>query len=333
MNSPISKTEARRRRKALLAQQADPAALAPELSAKLERYRPRASEDEWAAIEVVFREVMTRSEITSARTFKDNLSHLGLYLLDTHRSGRPLTVGHTMTFLSVDTYAAALACPSERSRTSIRSSLRSLARRVNAGPDAPPKSPSIPYQGVRPPYTPDEVAKIVHIALTQPSATVGRQLRAVVGLGLGAGLDSGDLRSMRGRDIEDRGDAGGITVRVTTGAVRRVVVRREYEDLVRRGVAGLDPADLVTGRLEARKHVGSRVVDAATVLSGKAPHIEMSRLRSTWLTWLLGCPVPLPLIMAASGLRSARTLTDLLAYLDAADNDPESATRDGEANR
>lgn len=330
MAPTISKVEMRRRRRALLDQRTNPTPLPPALATRLNDYRPRASEVEWAAIEPVFREVMLRSKVTSPRTFKDTLFHLALYMLDAHRAHRPTTAAALMTCTGIDTYAAALSCPSNQSRASIRSALRSLARRVNPGPDAPPKAPSIPYRAVRPPYSAEEVASIVRVAMTQPTETAGRQLSALVGLGLGAGLDSEDFRVLRCRDIDDRGDAGGILVTITSRTPRRVMVRRCYEELVRRGVARLREGDLITGRMEGRRNVGNKVVERTTVLGG-APRIELSRLRSTWLSWLLTFPVPLAVIMAASGIRSARTLTDLLGHIATAETAKISLTRDGEA--
>lgn len=201
----ISKSAMRRAAKELLAQQADPAPLAPDLQAKLNQYRPRADEQDRGAIEPVSRLIMMRSQITSLRTFKDNLSALSGYLLHTHARGLPLTVESTMTFLSVETYVATMT-GSEQSRSSTRSLLRSLAGRVNPGLDAPPKAPIIARRAVRPPYTPVEVASIVRIARSQPNATTSRQLQAIVALGLGAGLGPSDLRSLRRDDIDDRGD-------------------------------------------------------------------------------------------------------------------------------
>ena len=323
----ISKSAMRRAAKELLAQQADPTPLHPDLQAKLDRYRPRADERDRTAIEPVFRTIMMRSQIASLRTFKDNLSALSGYLLHTHANGRPLTVEATMTFHSIETYVTSMTCSSQQSRASIRSSLRSLAGRVNPGLDAPPKAPTIAARGVRPPYTPAEVASIIRIARSQPNAITGRQLQAIVALGLGAGLGPGDLRSLRRQDIDDRGDDG-IIVTIRTGRTRSVMMRRDYEDLLRSGLDGLAETTLVTGRLETRKNPGCKVVERSTILSESAPHIEMTRLRSTWLTWLLERPIPLHLIMAASGLTSAHTLTDLLGHLTPPDGTLNALTRE-----
>ena len=51
------------------------------------------------------------------------------------------------------------------------------------------------------------------------------------------------------------------------------------------------------------------------ILSTDVPHIDAARLRTTWLAELMGEPVPLNVLLAAAGLRSARTITDLFRML------------------
>ena len=43
-------------------------------------------------------------------------------------------------------------------------------------------------------------------------------------------------------------------------------------------------------------------------------------MRTTWLAGLLISRVPLPVIMQAAGLTSARTITDLLPYVELGEN-------------
>ena len=77
------------------------------------------------------------------------------------------------------------------------------------------------------------------------------------------------------------------------------------------------------GASTGRRNVAAKVVEKATIL-GDAPKIEASRLRTTWLADLLTSDVPLSVVMAVSGLSSARTITEVLQHLDA-EVDPEVA--------
>ena len=54
--------------------------------------------------------------------------------------------------------------------------------------------------------------------------------------------------------------------------------------------------------------------------------IEQSRLRATWLARLMTAAVPLQVVLTAAGLRSARTLADLLPHLPT-DADAHSVLR------
>lgn len=213
----------------------------------------------------------------------------------------------------------ATAVASKRTAQNYRSKLRGIANVANPAGMGPQVSTAIAKRTLRPPYTDRETAALVRIAKTQPSAKVGRQLRACVGLGLGAGLDSQDLKELYSRHVVDHGDAG-IEVHVPGPRPRRVWVRREYEELVRSGLEGVRPGSLVIGTKTHRKHVASKVFQAAHLL-GDAPAFEQSRMRTTWLATLLQARLPLAVIMDAAGLHSARTLTELVALLDRSAHD------------
>lgn len=59
------------------------------------------------------------------------------------------------------------------------------------------------HSAVQPPYTSGEVAQIRAIALAQTDPTMRRGVCAVVGLGLGAGLDGRDQRQVCPTDIRE----------------------------------------------------------------------------------------------------------------------------------
>ncbi len=192
--------------------------------------------------------------------------------------------------------------------------LKALASRLNTGLAAPPRPAPVAHRAVQPPYSPADDAAIVAIAKTQPSAKTRRQKCAIVGLCRGAGCGAEELRHVHAHHIVDRGPEG-IDVTLGTGQAQRIVpVRRDYEDLVRIGVAGLKSTDLVIGRVADRRNVAASVVAQAVIL-GTAPKIDASRLRTTWIGELMTKPIPIATILAAAGLKSARTLTDLIGLL------------------
>jgi len=134
-----------------------------------------------------------------------------------------------------------------------------------------------------------------------------------VGLCGGAGLNPTDLRDLRCRHIVDHG-TDGIEIDIPGKNPRDVWVRHDYEDLVRIATDGRRPGVLVIGTKANRSNITGNIIDKAEIL-GDVPHIEAARLRSTWLAWLITRPIPLNVILDAAGLKTARTIVDLIAYL------------------
>ncbi|MFP5255751.1 MAG: hypothetical protein ACLGI8_07885 [Acidimicrobiia bacterium] len=324
---PPSKAEARRLREELRAKAAAPPAPLPaSLEARLDGFQPLdIAPATWKSIKATVVAIMRRSHVRGEDSFAKHITHVAAFAAWAHDNGRAVTVQALMDFTVIDDYIRE-GTPSlnDKSRDNRRSRLRKLAEHVNPGVTAPPRPPSTGYVPIKAPYTATEEAAIVRLATTQPSSTMQRQLCAVVGLGLGAGLDSSDLRHLRVRDIDDRGDAG-IIVAIPGKRSRVVFVRRDFEHLVRASIAAQRPGALVIGVKGDRRNVAGKIVEKATII-GDAPKLEQSRLRSTWLLWLLQQPVPLPVVMRAAGLTTARTLVDLVAHIP--ETDP-SALRDG----
>ena len=102
------------------------------------------------------------------------------------------------------------------------------------------------------------------------------------------------------------------------------------EHLVRRGLQGLRDGQPLIGRIKTRRNVAAAVY-ADAVLLGSLPKLEQSRLRTTWLATLMTRPVPLAVILTAAGLKSTRTLFDLLPHLDTGAAAGTVALRDGGA--
>ena len=280
----------------------------------LEKFVPHSlTNAEWQVVRPIVHQVMKGSKIRGIATFPQHLSDLTLYIAWCARRDIALEVTVLFDHALIEEWVrTALADLDDTTRTTRRSRLRSLASHINPGPTAPRASKPIARKAVRPPYEDYEVATIIRLANCQPTSGMRRQLCAMVGLGLGAGLDSSDLKPLINSHIEDRGVAG-IWINVPTPRPRVVVVRRGYEDLVRIGLEGLSRNALVFGVKLDRRNVTANIVFNAIAL-GNAPRIEQSRLRSTWLVELMNARIPLSVLMRAAGLRGARTLTDLLPF-------------------
>lgn len=297
----------------------------PVLVHLLEGYVPEGIDDAtWAAIRPFHRDVLARSELRGEVSFKKHRAVVANYLAWREDRGLALDANSAMTYRAIDAYYQhGMASLDPKTRNDYRSRLRALATKVNTGADAPARAASLGRQAIKPPYTPHEEAVIARFALRQRHAGTRRQLCAAVGIAGGAGGDSVDLRPLCRKHIEVSDN--GIAVHFSGPRPRTVIVRRDYERLVFAGIEGLKPHQLLLGRELGRRNIVGGIVERAD-LEG-APHIEASRLRSTWLAWLATRPVPLNVILDAAGLKSARTLCDLLPYLPAVD--PASILRDG----
>lgn len=307
----ISNAEARRRRKALLSATTPslPEGLASALHAYTARHVDAAT---WKAIRPLVVEVMERSHIRGVHSFDAHLSAMASYVAWAKRQDVTVAISKVMRHALIEEFIRTeMADNAKNTQGTTRSRLLSLASHVNPGPDAPPPAPKLAHVVVRPPYTAAEVAAIVRVARTQPVETVRRQLSAMTGLGLGAGLDAKDFNQLRVRDIRAI-DAGW----QVTARGRTVPIRNDYTDLVQEAIAGRRPSDWVIGTKSGRRHAAHKVVEQA-VMAPTAPEIVQARLRTTWLAACMTSPVPLHVLLAAAGLSSARTLTELTAMLPA----------------
>ena len=304
---------------ALLAQ---PVSLAEELRPLVEHYVPPfLTSEEWAAVRPMFVSVMSRcahlkNKVTLER-HRAPVAGLLAWALGQHLSFEEQSI---LTYRTIDAYwASGLVGMQDRTRNDYRSRLRNIAKRVNPSIDSP-ISASTGYRSVRPGYSAAEEASITRIVKWQRRPELRRKACLVVGLSAGGGLDAKDMRDLFTESISDFGDSG-ILVQIGGKNPRTVVIRRAYEELVRIGLEGLQPGEQVfryDGR-DVENPVGRMLEDLET--SKEVPSILVSRLRTTWLTWLTGQPVPVQVILQVAGLKSARTLTDLLTHLPPADGD------------
>lgn len=302
----------------LQAQRATPP-LPESLAEMLDGYEPGGVDTStWSIVRPVMVTTMRCAQIRGEASFRKHLGVVAKYLVWRVSEAMPLAFPDCFNQVDIDRYYLHGLDGSDRTRNDYRSRLTNIARRVNPSPDATLMVTPLGHRSVRPGYSAGEMIDIRRVVQRQSSLVLRRQLCAAVGLCAGAGLSSTDLRWLRRCHITDHG-SDGIEITITGAHPRVVWVRIDFEDLVRIGIDGLSPDDLVIGTSVSRRNVVGNLVARAEL--GSVDHLDASRLRSTWLTWLLTQPVPLATIMAASGLQSARTLTELLDHLDSNDTD------------
>ncbi|WP_344192677.1 hypothetical protein [Pedococcus aerophilus] len=324
----VSAAQAKRRRQELLEQKAGaPTPLPADFVHYVENvYKPRGPVvPRWEQVRPLVLLSLLGSNVTGTKSLKQHVTHVGHFWVWALKHGHPADCRTTLTRSNVDEYTR-VGMPNckEKSRSDRRSRLRGLADHHNPA-DVPFKGVSISRAGIRPPYTQDEIDKICRVAKVQPTAEMRRKMCLCVAMGAGAGIDSPELKLLQRDHVLDEGECG-IALCVPGPRARKVTVLREYEDLLREGLKGLTGSALLLGRLSNRHNVASDVFARATLL-GSVPHLEQSRLRSTWMATLMTRPVPLAVLMDAAGVRTAGTLVELVPYLDAAQNLVDGSTR------
>ena len=272
-----------------------------------------ADKKDQAVVHAAFIAVMERtSYILSRAFFIKNCSDVANLAAWAHRMQRDISWQGLMSHEVISAYIRSVTSEGTSAHYSQRlRRLKSLASHLNPSIDAPPQVAPVGHKAVSDPYTNIEMAAITRIASIQQNESITRQLAFILGACRGAGAGATELRDLRCRDINDRG-LDGIYITLGVGERKRTIpVRREWEVWMRRGIVGLTPSSLAIGTVRNRKNIAGEVLGRAVALGKDAPHIEAGRLRTTYIAELMSEAIPVQVILNATGLVGARTLTDL----------------------
>jgi integrase len=198
----------------------------------------------------------------------------------------------------------------------LRTNLRALARSVARYPEPAPVA--LVRERAKRPYSQVELAGYLRLADAQ--STRARRIRAgaLVCLGAGAGIITGELRHVRGSDVVQR--SGAVIVTIAGARSRSVPVLERYHERLLEAGAFAGERYLIGGRNPDRRNITDAL---AAMLSSDSslPRLQAGRLRSTWL---LECAerIGLGAFMHAAGITCSQRLGDLAAQLPAA-SEPE----------
>lgn len=298
-------------------------ALPTDVAAAVAAYTPRGLDVDPALIVDVVRALATAYGPSSPAWVSSQAGHLARYAAWVATRPARVTCGALGAVevcaegLLEEYLAGPLASVPDSSRATARAVLRRALRNLTGTTPA-----KIAYQPVQPPYTPDECAAFVRLARNQPTRPLRRAVSAVVALGLGAGLDGREQRAVTPNDVSEVDLGEGVralAVRVLGDRARTVIVRADYEDLLREAVTlhrqeRRGQGQPLYGQNTKRRNVTSSVTSRTVTATGTGVELSAARLRNTWLVALMCCPVPLSALLGAAGLTSARTLVDLLPH-------------------
>lgn len=308
----------------------DPSSVDADIRRAVESYLPNTDKRAaWQTNRVLAAQLVMAYAPSSPRNARNVAAHLAGYLnwLST-RGGRnaavPLVPHQVVTPHLFEEYLGASHW-SDGSLATTRSVLRRIDARTR--PHAAPVK--LAHPKVAPPYTTAECNQYARLAWHQPSPRVQRRLGFIVALGLGAGLDATDLRVVRRGDLRQVHIDGLVLWVVTVhaeGARGRVVpVRTAYYPLLERAInahrlQGLGENDrLVENPADKVSIISNVVTHTRRASSDQRVSLRVSRLRHRWLVDQMCAPVALVDLMRAAGLRSGRSLSELVEHCGPAD--------------
>lgn len=211
----------------------------------------------------------------------------------------------------------AMASSSPAARRTARTNLRFVSTRAAPGLGQPRPPAALARGRAKAPYGPEQVAAYFALAAAQPTQSRRRRLVALLCLGLGAGLERGELRAVTGRHVRAAA-GGGVVVAVEGRRARSVPVLARYGTRLLDAAADAGDGFVCGGISPARKNLTANLV--ASVAGGAdLGRLDVGRLRATWLCEHLG-RLGLVELLAAAGITCSQRLGDLAAHLAVPDD-------------
>jgi hypothetical protein len=257
------------------------------------------------------------TEVASAARVVRALARLGGWCV---KEGLPLDVELVLDPDTVERFVS-LGLRDNRSRATYRAVLRHIGPLLTRHAPWEPRPAIVARRQVAKPYAPFEVDILRIDAEQQPTYRRGHAARALLALGMGAGLDGRWVARVAATDVVERD--GVVLVRVGQPSPREVPVLAEWEGEVLQIASSAGDEFLVGGRSMSRNRAGALAASLAVPLGH--PRLSSSRLRSTWLVHHMTAGTRLPELAAAAGLAGVTVLSDLLSFVPAAA--PEDAHR------
>lgn len=191
----------------------------------------------------------------------------------------------------------------------LRTNLRALARALEAHPHPAPVG--LGRERAKPPYSPAQIEGYLRLAEAQSTQARRMRATALICLGAGAGIVSGELRQIRGADVICR--SGGVLVAVAGKRSRIVPVRSSFQAPLAEAAAFAGQRLIIGGRDPRRRNI-SDALCRALCADPSLPRLQAGRLRSTWLDQCAQM-IGLQAFMAAAGVSCSQRLGDIAASL------------------
>jgi integrase len=256
------------------------------------------------------REVVTRAAPSTPGRAKALLFAAGRLAGFAERVGLELEAGVVLHTSVIERFVLTGAGGvSPATRRTLRTNLRALARALERYPE--PTAVPLMRERAKQPYSPAEIDGYLRLAAAQSTRARGLRASALVCLGAGAGIITGELRHVRGSDIVGR--SGGVLVAVGGTRARSVPILERYHERLLAAAEFAGDRFIIGGRNPDRRNVTDSLCTALSADSS-LPRLQAGRLRSSWL---VECARQLGLqaFMQAAGVSCSQRLGDLAAQL------------------
>lgn len=190
----------------------------------------------------------------------------------------------------------------------LRSNLRFLARALQAHPGPPPVP--LARERAKAPYSDHEIGLFLQAASALSTPSRRMRAQALICLGAGAGIITGELRHIRGCDVSWR--CGGMLVKVSGKRTRIVPVLCRFQEPLAAAAAFAGQGLILGGSDTQRKNLTCEIT--ALFKDPSLPRLDAGRLRSTWLHETAK-RIGLGAFMAAAGVSCSQRLGDIAAQL------------------
>jgi hypothetical protein len=283
-----------------------------EMALRTASYRPRNVEStNWSAIQPFVLDCAVRLPLNGWSSTTRVLRVLTQLAAWAAGEGLPLDPEVVLDPDSVERFIE-VGANDDRSRATYRSVLRRVGPLLTERAPWEPKPMAVARRQVALPYSARELDQLRLDVGRQATQARLRAARALVALGLGAGLDGRWVTRVGARDVARR--SGVVVVRVGEPSPRAVPVLGSWENEILE-LAGTAGGEFLVGGHSTSRNRASALA-ASLVIPPGHPRLSASRLRSTWLLWHLNAGTRLPELAAAAGLKGVTVLSDLLSLVD-----------------
>ncbi|WP_412148578.1 hypothetical protein [Curtobacterium flaccumfaciens] len=268
--------------------------------------------EEWAAIEAYVHDVVARAEPLVTYTAQQLYPVVARLAQFAHAKHMPLEDDEVLDPFTVERFAQFhLVTYNRASRNSMRARIRRVSEAL-LGESAAVRTRALGRAEASRPYTPKDVAELDGWALAQPSEERRTSARALLALGLGAGLTGAEIIALRTSSVRALGQTTYVNVTGTDERIVPVLPNWAHELGERLTFVGED------GWAFRSEQRGGNINLITDFVSRNGPHMPLQarRMRATWLVHHLEVGTPVKTLLRIAGLKSAEALDRVLPFVE-----------------